>query len=86
MSGDHATDLDSFALVTLIGAEPETMAGRAYLYGRQCLIVSSLASVEVVRPVATAGSPIMAKAQALFRIDRRMAAVVLGQKKGFGKL
>ncbi len=85
MSGDHATKLDSFALVTLIGAEPETLAGRAYLHGRRRLIARALASVQAARAVAAAGSPNMAKAQELFR-NRRTAAVVFGQKKGFRKL
>ncbi len=47
MSGDRATYLDSSALVKLIVAEPETVALRAYLRGRQRLVSSALARIEV---------------------------------------
>ncbi|MDA8198879.1 MAG: type II toxin-antitoxin system VapC family toxin [Thermaerobacter sp.] len=67
MSGDRATYLDSSALVKLIVAEPETVALRAYLRGRQRLVSSALARIEVARAGAGGGSAMLAKAHELFR-------------------
>ena len=68
MSGDRATYLHSSALVKLIVVEPETAALRTYLRGRQRLVSSALARVEVTRAVAGSGGAMLAKAQELFRL------------------
>ena len=55
MSAEHATYLDSSALVKLAIQEPESAALRRYLRRRRPLVSSALATTEVVRALLPLG-------------------------------
>jgi uncharacterized protein len=56
MSGEHATYVDSSAIVKIAVREPESMALRRYLRRRHPLVCSALARTEVTRALLPLGA------------------------------
>jgi predicted nucleic acid-binding protein len=70
MSAERVSYLDSSAIVKLIVKEPESVALRRHLRGRQALVSSALARTEVKRAVLQLGGPAMQRAdEVLNRIE-----------------
>lgn len=65
-----ATYLDSSAIVKLAVREPESLALRRYLRGRQPLVSSALARTEVLRALLPAGDKAVARGRSVLqRLD-----------------
>jgi len=62
MNAERVSYLDSSAIVKLIVKEPESVALRRHLRGRQALVSSALARTEVKRAVLQLGGPAMQRA------------------------
>jgi len=70
MSAEHATYLDSSAIVKLAVLEPESSALRRYLRRKQPLVTSALARTEVARALLPFGTAALARGEdVLSRLD-----------------